>query len=105
MENQDIKKMVEEAIADKEFVARLETITTAEEAQKAFAEKGIKLSIEDVQKIGDAMADKEELNEDDLDNVAGGSAIGMTFVAAVVLAVLAVGCIRVAWGKLNSYLK
>ena len=105
MEKQDIKTMVEEAIADKAFVARLEAITTVEDAQKAFAEKGIVLTIEEIQQIADSLSGKEELSEIDLDNVAGGSLIGMTAVAVVVLGVLAVAGIKIAWGKLNSYLK
>lgn len=104
MERQEIQKLLDEALADKEFVARLETITTAEEAQKAFAEKGIEMTVEEAQAIGDHLANGDELDEEALENVAGGAGVG--FIVAVVVIVIVAGLtinrIRTLWGQIRG---
>lgn len=81
-----------EVFADKEFAEKVLALTEPEDVQKAFAEKGIDLSIEDVKAIGRMLAENQdgELSEDALMDVAGGSITGVT-VAAVIGCVVAVG--------------
>ena len=105
MEQQDIKKIVEETVSDKVFVARLEASATVEEAQKVFAEKGIDLTVEELQKIAEDLSGKEELSEADLENVAGGDLFSFTAGCAIALGVLAIIGISLAWKWLNSYAK
>lgn len=107
MNMENVPEIVKDAFADKEFVAALAKITTAEDAQKAFADKGIELSLEEVQQIGDLMAQRDELGEDDLDSVAGGWAIttGVALIIGGILVCVAIAGIKILWGKLNSSLK
>ena len=81
-----------EVFADKEFAEKVLALTEPEDVQKAFAEKGIDLSVEDVKAIGRMLAENQdgELSEDALMDVAGGSITGVT-VAAVIGCVVAVG--------------
>lgn len=62
-------------MADEAFVEELLAIEGAEKVQKFLIEKGIELTIEEIIAWGDAIraADSgDELNEDALDNIAGG---------------------------------
>ena len=81
-----------EVFADKEFAEKVLALTEPEDVQKAFADKGIDLSIEDVKAIGRMLAENQdgELSEEALLDVAGGSITGIT-VAAVIGCVAAVG--------------
>lgn len=55
----------------------------ANDVQKALADKGVELTLEEINLIRNQLAGTdEELNEDELENVAGGSVLGT--VAAVV---------------------
>lgn len=67
----------------KEKLAKAETM---EEVVKACAEEGLEVTLEDL-KAAQA-SDKEELNEEDLDNVAGGVRIAPLVIA---------GAVYVAW--------
>lgn len=104
MNQENIQSVIEKAFADKEFVANLAKITTAEEAQKAFAAKGIEMTLDEVQQVGDLMAQQGELSEDDLDNVAGGFAIttGYAVIIGGVAVCIAAAGIKVLWGKLTG---
>ena len=82
-----------EVFADKEFAEKVLALTEPEDVQKAFADKGIDLSIEDVKAIGRMLAENQdgELSEEALLDVAGGFAITGVTVAAVIGCVVAVG--------------
>lgn len=104
MNIENVPEVVKNAFADKEFVAALERITTAEEAQKAFAAKGIEMTLDEVQQIGNLMAQQDELGEDDLDSVAGGFAIttGYAVIIGGVAVCLAAAGVKILWGKLTG---
>ena len=65
-----------ELLKDKAFAAELMKQATAEDAQKFIASKGVEVSIEDLQSIRAEILKQEqtgdELNDDQLENVAGG---------------------------------
>ena len=90
MENYE--KKFDEAFADQAFAEKVLAMTEPEDVQKAFAEKGIELTLEDVKAIGKKLSETAdgELNEDALEDVAGGVITGIT-VAAVISCVVAVG--------------
>lgn len=90
MENYE--KKFDEAFADQAFAEKVLAMTEPEDVQKAFAEKGIELTLEDVKAIGKKLSETAdgELNEDALEDVAGGVITGIT-VAAVIGCVVAVG--------------
>lgn len=104
MSNENIQSVIQEAFADKEFVANLGKITTAEEAQKAFNAKGIKMTLDEVQQLGDLMAQQEELAENALDNIAGGFAItaGYAVIISGVAICAAAAGVKILWGKLTG---
>lgn len=78
------EQKIKEIFSDEEFVASLMNMESPEDVQKALAEKGLELSVEEIEKIRQAAMDQEgELSEEALEGVAGGS------VAAIVLGVLA----------------
>ena len=76
---EDIKLTVEKVLEDKEFVEKVLSLEEPEDVQKAFEEKGINLSLDDVNALGNALkADEgDELNESSLEDVAGGSAVAV----------------------------
>ena len=101
MENYE--KKFDEAFADKAFVDKVFAMTEPEDVQKAFAEKGIELTLEDVKEIGRRLSESAdgELNESALEDVAGGVITGVT-VAAVITCVVAVGKLGFAVSKAIS---
>lgn len=61
------------------FVDKMFSLENPADVQALFAENGIELTVDEVKAIGRGLAQQlaeegEELNEDDLDDVAGGSA-------------------------------
>lgn len=68
-----IIKMVE----DQEFVTKMLSCEEPEQVQKLFADNGVEITLEEVKAMGKALAAMSEsdgeLNEDDLEGVAGGS--------------------------------
>ena len=82
-----------QAILQKEgFVDKLLACQEPEEVQKLFAAEGLELSLDEVKAVGKgldaAFNDGEELDEDSLDSVAGGSAaLAMAIVSGVVTVV------------------
>ena len=65
---------IKEVMQDQAFVERICSMTEPEEVQSAFAEKGIDLTLEQINQIA-MMATEEndkELTEKELDEVAGG---------------------------------
>ncbi len=92
-----LKKLAEDAFADKEFVAALAEITTAEEAQKAFAAKGLEFSIEEIEKLGEMINNAGgELGEDELDSVSGGFN-GMILIFGTLIVVSAIAGAKAGW--------
>ena len=73
-ENEKADKL-KEIFSDEEFVAKVFAIETAEEVQNAIKEKGVELTIEQLKEIQNAMLaqeNNEEINDKDLEKVAGG---------------------------------
>ena len=75
MEN---KTKFEELIKDKDFSESIIKMETPEEVQKAFAEKGVEISKEEVQALGaiiNKVCEKKgaALSEEDLNEISGGS--------------------------------
>lgn len=68
------EQKIKEIFADEAFVASLMNMETPEDVQKALAERGLDLSVEEIEKIRE-MADSQEgeLSDDALEDVAGGS--------------------------------
>jgi hypothetical protein len=93
------EERIKEIFSDEAFVKELFSKEDPEEVQKMLADKGIDLSIDEIVTLKDMLEKKlqqaqngEELAEDDLEEVAGGSgvlaflvcaAIGLAFVATV----------------------
>lgn len=84
---------IKEVFSDEAFVKSLVQMDTAEDVQKAVSEKGIDLSIEEINIIQSSLESGEELNEDQLENVAGGIAITAicALIGAITGAVIGVG--------------
>ncbi|NPV91237.1 MAG: Nif11-like leader peptide family natural product precursor [Firmicutes bacterium] len=68
---------VQEVFSDEVFVKNLLALETPGEVQAALRNKGLDFTVEDIVKIKDAVAKKqnagEELSDEDLEGVAGGS--------------------------------
>lgn len=82
------KVISEYLMSDKERGERLLTLAP-EEAAKEMNAAGCDITAEDLVEFGDAMgqvADKEELEASDLDNVAGGLGVVATYCAACAIA-------------------
>ena len=89
------EERIKEVLSDKDFVRELLAKETPEEAQTLLAEKDIDVSVEDLVKIKDAIVKKAqaiengesaELTEEDLADVAGGSAAVVFAFIGLVLA-------------------
>ena len=79
MTEQERVKKLEEILADQEFVKKLLGIETAEEVQQALKEKGVELSLEEINEIHRQIIQQlesgEELDKEQLKNVAGGCGV------------------------------
>lgn len=89
-----LEMKIGEAFADQSFIKRLSVAQTPEEAQALLSEKGIELSLDDVRRLPDELermrGNGDELDEDELEDVAGGMtypAIGIVISEAVIRAV------------------
>lgn len=84
-------------VEDSQFVEEMMLQKTPEEVQKVFIENGVDISLEDVNELGHALAElenkgaSEELNEDELNIVAGGFAITTAGVVAAAKIIVAAG--------------
>lgn len=80
---------------DKAFVEMMMSQETPEDVQRVFNEHGVPLTLDDVKRIGSALAQMEEptseLSEDDLDSVAGGVVLTAATCWAVAKAIIAIG--------------
>ncbi len=88
-----MEEKIKAVMAEEGFVEKLMECQEPEQVQALFAEKGVELSLDDVMAISKglsaALEDGEELDEDALDSVAGGSAT-LAIVGAVVSVVTTV---------------
>ncbi|NPV91238.1 MAG: Nif11-like leader peptide family natural product precursor [Firmicutes bacterium] len=68
---------IQEVFGDEAFVKNLLALETPEEVQAALQKKGVDFTVEDIVKVKDAIAKRqnagEELSDEDLEGVAGGS--------------------------------
>lgn len=68
------EQKIKEVFSDQAFVESMLEMETAEDVQKALAEKGLDLSLAEIQSIKNSLENTEgELSEESLENVAGGS--------------------------------
>lgn len=69
---------------DEVFVRKLAQLETNEEVQKAFAEKGVDFTMEEIDQIVEKLyGDSAELDEDKLEDVSGGFVITTTTLTAI----------------------
>ena len=71
------KEKIAKALEDLDFLNDLLDMQTSEEVQKVFKEKGMEISLEDVNAIADIInkiieKDFAKLNAEDLDKISGG---------------------------------
>lgn len=59
-------------LSDEEFVSKIISLDSIEEVQKAFKEKGVKISIEECQEIGKAIRRIIAVTDDETENISGG---------------------------------
>lgn len=103
MSTMDISK-IETVLSDISFVEKLATLETIEEVQLAFKEKGLNLSIDDVNKLHDIISHvanySGQLSEEALEEVAGGLTPAAEYaVFEVVYSVFKQIAKVVAWGN------
>lgn len=67
------EEQVKELFSDEAFVASILEMETSEEVQKAFSDRGLDLSLDEIEIIKNSLSNEEtELSEDDLETVTGG---------------------------------
>lgn len=96
MENYELKNKIDALCADKEFCENMAMCSTVDELVELFAAEGIEIDaaeMEDALAASQAAQGTGELNEGDLDNVAGGFVSGTAFLIGSIL--YSAGCI--AW--------
>ena len=59
-------------LSDEEFVSKIISLDSIEEVQKAFKEKGVKISIEECQEVGKAIKRIIAVTDDETENISGG---------------------------------
>ena len=88
----DINKVLE----DKDFVEKILVIKTPEEIQKAFSDKGVKISIEELEEIAKNVSQiinnpnaKEKITDNEMESMSGGANIhkGLRTAAAIIAGV------------------
>lgn len=80
MTDHEVAPKLEQLSRDEAFIHEFLSSETPEAAQAKLEEQGIEISLEEVTAMGQALAntDSEELNEEQLSNVAGGSVKGVS---------------------------
>jgi predicted ribosomally synthesized peptide with nif11-like leader len=94
---------VKEIFSDEAFVTSLLKIEAPEDVQKALKTKGLELSIDEIKTIGATLAKAAEkggeLNEAELEKVAGGMTATASGVVVAAMCGVAVAIGAVGWGK------
>ncbi len=84
------EELLKSVLSDSDFAQKLLEMESPEEVQSALKNKGIDLTLEDIHAVQNILANQEngELNEDELENVAGGSLtiMGALGVASIISA-------------------
>lgn len=106
MDSNVMNQKMQELLEDKEFMDFLLAQDTYEKIQVAFASKEIELTLEEVKAIVSAVLlqmnkDDSELDEGDLENVAGGVVLSMAAIVgiakiATAMAITVAGCV-IGW--------
>ena len=73
--NADIQAMTDSVLNDKDLMTRLENCGSSQEVSELLAEKGIEISAEKVDEFMMQQLGSEELNEEALEKVSGGSVL------------------------------
>ena len=72
-----MEEKIKEVLAKEGFVEKMLECEEPEQVQALFAAEGVELSLEDIKAVGQSLnmslSEGDELDEDDLDAVAGGS--------------------------------
>jgi predicted ribosomally synthesized peptide with nif11-like leader len=88
MTQEQKNEKIQEVFADKEFVEKLLAMDTPEEVQAAVKEKGLELTLEEIEATKKSIVnsleknDSDEVSDDQLEQVAGGFAITTALVIA-----------------------
>ena len=88
------EQQIKEIFSDESFVNSILEMETPQDVQKALSEKGLDLSLEEINTIQNTLINNDnegELSEDDLENVAGGVAITTVICGLIIGAATASG--------------
>ncbi len=104
--DEKIKSIIEE----KGFVEKMLACEEPEQVQALFAAKGVDLSLDEIHSISNGLSsslnNSDELDEDDLDFVAGGATTVTTTVTTVVTTVTTVTkTVTYDWAKIKRYFR
>ncbi len=81
------EEKIRELFSDETFVSSLLELETPEEVQKALAEKGVDLTIDEICTVQKSLMQSDgELSEEDLENVSGGSIIATLIIVVAGIA-------------------
>ena len=97
-------ELAQKALEDKAFVEKLLSLEEPEDVQKAYAEKGVDLTLDEVKMMGQMLAadgNEAELDANQLDAVSGGVALAtITAIVGGVTLIIDVGTYhRKKYGK------
>ena len=104
-DNERIEKL-KELVSDADFTEQLLDLETPEEVQAAIKEKGVDISLDEINQIKDyiiANADKEELDDEQLEQVAGGSITVGTVIGAVIVGAAIVSATAKLGSKVHEW--
>lgn len=88
------EQQIKEIFSDEAFVNSILEMETPQDVQKALSEKGLDLSLEEINTIKNTLINNDnegELSEDDLENVAGGVAVTTVICGLIIGAAAASG--------------
>ena len=90
------EQQIKEIFSDESFVNSILEMETPQDVQKALSEKGLDLSLEEINTIQNTLINNDnegELSEDDLENVAGGVAV-TTVICGLIIGAAVGGTIK-----------
>lgn len=90
----DMKKKLDELLADKAFVEKLAQMESVEEITEALNAAGIEITVDEMVQAQEMIQNQEsgELSAESLDSVAGGSLIGAVIIGGAVWSALSAAC-------------